>query len=304
MKRVLVWGLVLILVLAIGGGMYAYTAFQTLEVERVTDDMHLIKGAGGNVAVLKTSEGTVIVDTMTFSFQGARIREEAEALTGQPVVMIINTHYHLDHTHGNPAFEAGTRVVSTEKTLEHLKNLDADYWTGEAAALLPNETFEDSREIAIGGKTIRLIHPGRGHTDGDLVALFVEDRVIHMGDLHFHYHYPNIDLEAGGTVQEWGATLEATLDLPFDKVIPGHGELTDRDGIVQFQTFIEQLAAVGRDAAENNKSLEETLVTANLTADADYEEITLIIPIGLTREFVITRAWEEATGKIDTGYRP
>lgn len=302
MKRVLVWGLVLILVVVIGGGMYAYTAFQTLEVERVTDDLHLIKGAGGNVGVLKTSEGTVIVDTMTFSFQGARIREEAEALTGQPVVMIINTHYHLDHTHGNPAFEAGTRVVSTQKTLEHLKNLDADYWTGDAAALMPNETFEGSREIAIGGKTIRLIHPGRGHTDGDLVALFVEDEVIHMGDLHFNNHYPNIDLEAGGTVQGWSATLDAVMNLPFNQVIPGHGDLTDRDGIKQYQTFLEQLAAIGRDAAENNKSLKETLATADLTADAEYEEITMIVPIGLDRDFVITRAWEEATGAVDTGY--
>ena len=62
----------------------------------------MIKGLGGNVGVLATGDGTVLVDTMTLEAQGAAIRETAEALTGEPVVMIINTHYHLDHTHGNP----------------------------------------------------------------------------------------------------------------------------------------------------------------------------------------------------------
>jgi glyoxylase-like metal-dependent hydrolase (beta-lactamase superfamily II) len=288
-----------VLVVLSGLGLYVFNRITSLNVEQVTDDIHVIYGLGGNTAVLDTDEGTVIVDTMTLRIQGKRIRQEAEKLTGKPVVMVINTHYHLDHTHGNPAFEPGTRVVSTERTLHHLKTTDGDYFSGDAAALLPNEIFRNSLRLTFGNKTIQLLQPGRGHTDGDLVALFVEDGVLHAGDLYFNRHYPNIDLEAGASINEWGATLAEVLRRPFTKVIPGHGPVSDREGLVQFQEFIRQLARVGEKAAEEGWTLEETRNSAELTLDEGYEEISLIIPVGLDRKFVLGRAWEEATGNFE-----
>jgi len=256
----------------------------------------MISGVGGNVGVLATGEGTIIVDTMTFQLQGERIRALAEQLTGEPVALVVNSHYHADHTHGNPGFAAGTRVISTSRTLEHLHSRDSEYWQGDAARLLPTVTFEREHEIRMGSKTIRLLHPGRGHTDGDLVAVFVEDQAIHMGDLMFNRLYPNIDLEAGGSVREWSETIDATLRLSFEQVIPGHGELTDRTGVREFQQFVRELAAVGRRAAEGGASLEETLETTELETDTGYESIWFA-PY-LDRDFVIRRAWEEATGAI------
>ncbi len=292
-------GLAVLLVAVLGAGGYVYLQVQALDVEQLSDDLWVLRGFGGNTAVLRTDAGAVVVDTMTLGVQGSGIRRKARELTGQEVALIINTHYHLDHTHGNPSFAAGTRVLSTERTLSHLKALDAEFWTGEAAALMPNETFEDQRALSIGGKNIVLLHPGRGHTDGDLVVVFVEERVIHMGDLHFQNHYPNIDLEAGGTVAEWPATLERTLQLDFDRVIPGHGPTTDRDGVRQFQSFIAQLGEIGRQAADEGWSLEETRATDALTMDAGYEPIRFIVSLGLDRGFVLQRAWEEATGNFE-----
>lgn len=282
------------LLLLVGAGAL-YATLRHLEVEQITDDAYMIRGLGGNVGVLRTDEGTVIVDTMTFPLQGRRIRERAEALTGQPVVLLINTHYHLDHTHGNPGFAPGVRVVATERTRTHLEELDGGFWSGDASAFLPNETFQGSREIPLGGKTIRVVHPGPGHTDGDLVALFVEDQTIHLGDLLFAGHYPNIDLKAGGTVRGWSATLDTVLALPFEHVIPGHGDLTDRDGVTRFQAFMGELAQVGAQAAATGASLKETLERTQLTTDAGFEELRVIVPIGLDRDFVISRAWAEAT---------
>ncbi len=291
----IVLGILVALVLGVGG--YVYQVAMSLEVERITDDLHMIKGLGGNVGVLATGEGTILVDTMTLEAQGAAIRERAEALTGEPVVMIINTHYHLDHTHGNPAFDSSTRVVATERTLGYLKELDGDYWMGAAADLLPNETFEHEHVIELGNKTIRLLHPGRGHTDGDLVVYFEEERVLHMGDLYFNEMYPNIDLEAGGSVQAWSATLDSAMTLPATVVIPGHGALSNKQGMRVFQAFMEDLAVIGREAAAAGKSLEDTLRDADLTSDAGYvSPIEIPFVAGLDREFVITRAWEEATG--------
>lgn len=285
-------------IVLIGGGAVFWTA-HSLESEQITDDLHVLYGAGGNVGVLRTGEGTVIVDTMTFNYQGSRIQAVAEELTGEPVVMIINTHYHLDHTHGNPAFPAGTRVVSTARTLHHLKTLDGEYFSGEAAALLPNETFEDRTRIEIGSKHITLLWPGRGHTDGDLVALFEEEGVIHMGDLYFNRHYPNIDLEAGGSVRYWGAAIDRAFELPFDRVIPGHGPVSGPDGLRQYRAFINQLARLAARAIEKGLSLEDFLATDELTEDEGYTEITMLVPIGLDRPFVLGRAFEEARALAD-----
>lgn len=300
MKKIIVALVLVLLVAGAGFTLYLRADMQKFEVTQITPDLHMISSEwGGNVGVLKTGEGTVIVDTMTFSFMGKVIRELAEEITGEPVVMIINSHYHLDHSHGNPAFAPGTRVVATERTLHHLQQLDADYFSGDAAQFLPGETFVTDQTLQVGNKTLWLIHPGLGHTDGDLVVLFVEDRTLHTGDLFFNKHYPNIDLEAGGSILTWGDTLEGLFGLPYEQVIPGHGPLTNGKGMRQFQVFIRELAELGAYAASINGSLEDTLVNGRLAADAGYEAITFGPLMNLNREFVIRRAWEEATGNFE-----
>jgi cyclase len=281
-----------------------YNRIADLEIERVTDAVHVISGVGGNAAVLETELGVVVVDTMSFPLQGRRIREFAERLGGGPTQAIVNTHYHINHTHGNPAWAAGTRIVSTRSTRAYLDHFDSGFWQGAAAESAPNETFEDSHEMRIGGKTIRSYRLGRGHTGGDLVVLFVEDRVLHAGDLFFHRIYPNIDLEAGGSVREWAATLDRVLALDFDKVIPGHGAVTDRAGLREFQSFIAELANVAGDAAAAGMSLEETLASAKLKNDAGFEEMSIPFVFKFDRDFVIRRAWEEATGIVKPDVLP
>ncbi len=287
---------ILVLILMAGGG-YLYTQVRALEVEQLSDDLWVLRGFGGNTAVLRTRAGTVVVDTMTFGIQGDHIRETARELTGMPTVMVINTHYHLDHTHGNPAFEPGTRVLSTERTLKYLLTVDADFWQGGAAELMPNETFSDRQTLFVGDKKIDLVHPGPGHTDGDLVVIFVDEGVAHLGDLFFNGHYPNIDLEAGGTVQGWPETLDKVLALNFDRAIPGHGATTDRNGIRAFQRFLQQLGDIGQQAAAENWTLDQVRSTQALTEDAGYEPIEFIVSLGLDRGFVLQRAWEETTGQ-------
>lgn len=196
MKKLL-YALAALLILAFSGAGILYYQVNSLSSEQITPDLHVIFGLGGNVAVLRTGAGAVIVDSLTFTTQGAAIREKAAELTGEPVVMIINSHYHLDHTHGNPAFPDGTRVVATERTLWHLQQTDMAHFAG-SESLMPNETFTEQKRLTLGSKNLTVLHPGLGHTDGDLVVLFEEDRAVHMGDLHFNGHYPNIDLEAGG----------------------------------------------------------------------------------------------------------
>jgi len=299
MKKLVVRGLLVLLVVAAGGAIYGYQQVATIRSERISDNVSVLFGLGGNVGVLRTERGSVIVDTMTFRMQGERIREEAERLTGREVGVLVNTHYHRDHTHGNPGFPAGTRIVATKRTRELLDAFDADYWKGEAAGTLPNETFDTSYEIALGNKTVRASYLGRGHTSGDLVTLFVEDRVLHLGDLLFNKRYPNIDLEAGGSIEQWIGTLDRVLAMDgYDKVIPGHGAVTDREGVRQFQSFLKELWEQTSAAVRENKGLDETLRSVKLTQDAGYETIAVPLLLRLDRNFVVTRAWQEATGAV------
>ncbi len=298
--RKLVGGAVfLLLVGAAIVGIWIYQKIQTLETESVTPDVWMLSGLGGNVGVLRSERGAAVIDTMTFRMQGERIRETVEALTGREVDVVLNTHYHADHTHGNPGFPPGLRIISTRRTLDLMRAFDGDgYWVDHRDAL-PNETFADTHELRLGDKTIRSSFLGRGHTDGDLVVLFVEDRVIHLGDLLFVRRYPNIDLEAGGSVREWPATLDRVLAMDgWDRVIPGHGATTDRAGIEQFQRFLRDLWAQVQPLATAGKALDETLAAVELREDEGYSSTVIPGVVRLDRDFVVRRAWEEATGTV------
>ena len=295
MKRFLRWlgigaSVVIVIAAIAAAGLWWYVG--RIGVERVTERLYMLTGLGGNVAVLVTDDGAVVVDSMTMVRQGSAILSRIADLTDKPVVTMINTHYHLDHTHGNPAFAPRTRMIATERTLEHLKTRDAEYWAEPPASqLLPNETFTVAREYGFGSHQVRMIHPGCGHTDGDLVVLFVGEKVLHTGDLFFHGHYPNIDLEAGGTVRGWIDTLDRVKELQFDRIIPGHGLLTDRAGLERFQDFLRALWTKTSDVVAAGGSL------ADAKKDVDLSSFGLA-PIWfapyLNHDFVVGRAYEEA----------
>jgi cyclase len=266
-----------------------------LDIEQLRPGVYALSGIGSNVGILVTDDGPVVVDTMTLVRQGHRILDAVHDLTPRPVAAVLNTHYHLDHTHGNPAFPSGTKVVATARTRRHLEERDADFWRDPPAHdLLPTTTFDTTEEIRVGDKTVRGYHLGRGHTDGDAVFLFVEDRVLCTGDLVTNGVYLNIDLEAGGSVREWAGTLDKVLALEFDTVIPGHGAITDRAGVKRFRDFVATLWSETKTIADRGGTL------ANATALVHLDGFGLRplwwYPV-LNRDFVIRRTWEEATGR-------
>lgn len=298
MRRGLSVAVIVILAIVGASTVWLRERLTTIETQAVTEDVHVLFGAGGNVGVLATRDGAVIVDTLTFRFQGERVREQAERLGRGPVQVLLNTHYHRDHTHGNLAFAGGTRIVAATRTLDYLRHFDPDYWQKEASERLPNELVTDVHEMRVGGKTVRSHHLGPGHTGGDLVVLFVEDRVVHTGDLLFNGRYPRIDLAAGGTIPGWIETLDRVLALDFDHVIPGHGPVAGREAIEQFQGFLREVWSVGQRAAAEGASLDEMLDAASLETDAGYEPGGLPPFVVFERDDVLRQAWEEATGSV------
>jgi cyclase len=219
----------------------AYTQNQAkppeLTISKVHDDLYDIVGDGGNVAVLVTSEGVILIDDKYEQDHDA-IMAKIKTVTQQPVKYVINTHYHADHSGGNAKMLPLADVISTQNArtniLEH-KQSNAPPGVAPARIVFTQETA-----VFLGGKEVRAKYFGRGHTNGDAVVYFPALKTIHTGDLMAGTS-PLIDYNGGGSLVEWTKTLDEAMKLDFDTVIPGHGAVTNKAGLLAYRNNVEKL---------------------------------------------------------------
>jgi cyclase len=217
-----------------GGAWIAYTQApqaSKLNVVKLTDDLYVIHNdyVPGNTTCLITNEGVVLVDDK-FPQDADNIVAEVKKLTSQPIKYVINTHHHGDHTGGNPRLQQlGVQVVATQEARQNM--VDAKQ------PGLPTVTFEHHASMWLGGKEVEIYHFGRAHTNGDAVILFPAQRVLAAGDMFtFGDDVPElIDYSGGGSGKEWTSTLDSALKLDFDRVVPGHGNVTTRQQMQKFR---------------------------------------------------------------------
>jgi cyclase len=209
-----------------------------LTLNKVKDDLYEIEGDGGNVAVYITNEGVILVDDK-FEQDHEQIVDKVKSVTNQPIKYILSTHYHADHSGGNAKFLPTAEVISTANAR---KNILAKIQSNAPPGVMPARvTFTEETAVFLGGKEARAHHFGRGHTNGDAVVYFPALRTIHTGDLMAGTS-PLIDYPGGGSVVEWTKTLDAVMkDLDFDTVIPGHGAVTNKAGLMTYRNNVEKL---------------------------------------------------------------
>jgi glyoxylase-like metal-dependent hydrolase (beta-lactamase superfamily II) len=237
----------------------AYTQNQgkppALTINKVHDDLYEIVGDGGNVAVLVTTEGIVLVDDK-FEQDHDAILARIKTISKQPVKYVINTHYHQDHSGGNAKFLPTADVISTQNARTNILQHKQSNVTGSPVAPA-RIVFNDETAVFLGGKEVRAKFFGRGHTNGDAIVYFPQLKTIHTGDLMAGAS-PLIDYNGGGSLLEWTKTLDAAMStLDFDTVIPGHGDVTNkaglkayRDNIVKLQTRVRGLVRGGKTQTE------------------------------------------------------
>lgn len=240
-----------------------------IKTTKVSGNIYMLEGEGGNIAASVGEDGIVIVDD-----QFAPLAEKIQAalknlgITDKPVRFVINTHYHGDHTGGNTPFaNSGSTVIAQDNVRKRLESGGAagyseatkrDAKPAEKTAL-PVITFEHDVTVHLNGEDIRALHFPSGHTDGDSIIFFPKNNVVHMGDDFVRYGFPFIDVLSGGSVQGMIDALEkASAQVPPDvKVIPGHGGLSNLDDVRAFVKMLRETSAVVQNAINAHKTLDQ-----------------------------------------------
>lgn len=231
------------------GGARAADRFDgvTIRPTQVAPGLYLLEGQGGNIAASIGADGTLIVDDQ-FAPLADRIQGALNELGGAAPKIVVNTHFHGDHTGSNAHFGVAATIVSHVNVRERLAR-DPEL----PRTALPLVTFTDQVRLNFNDDIIDLMHLPAGHTDGDLFVWFRAANVVHLGDHFFVGRFPFIDLDSGGSVAGALDNLETMLRLlPADiTIIPGHGPLaTIEDLAATVNMYRETLQLVRAGAAE------------------------------------------------------
>ena len=238
-----------------------------IKVTKVSGNIYMLEGEGGNIAASVGEDGIVIVDDQ-FAPLADKIQAALKSLgiTDKPVRFVINTHYHGDHTGGNEPFaNTGSTVIAQDNVRKRLENGGTAGNGGSIKmevkpapkAALPIITFDHDVTVHLNGEDIRALHFPAGHTDGDAVIFFPKNNVVHMGDDFVRYGFPFIDVASGGSVQGMIAAMEkASAELPPDvKVIPGHGALSNLDDVRAFVKMLKETSAAVQKGIDAHQTL-------------------------------------------------
>jgi glyoxylase-like metal-dependent hydrolase (beta-lactamase superfamily II) len=220
----------------------------------------------GNTTVAVGSDGLIVVDSQ-FDQLHAMLKAQIAAISPLPVKYVINTHAHGDHSGGNAAFaKDGAIIFAHENVLKRMRAAK-----GTAKGALPVQTYSgQGTEVKVAGQTAELVHVENAHTDGDTVVFWPAANLISTGDIVHKPGYPNIDTNGGGGID--GIIAATNFIIAHSdartKIVPGHGDVTDRKGAIAYRDML--IKARARIAGAKAKGMSEDQVAkADLLADLD-----------------------------------
>jgi cyclase len=231
---------------------------------RLTDQLHLLEGAGGNVALFVAEEGALLVDDK-LPPATADMKAAVKAVTSQPVRFVVNTHWHRDHSGGNEALAGDGSLIVAHENVRKRMSVDgfiAVFGRKTQAApprALPVVTFTQDVTFHLGGETISVHHVKGAHTDGDSLVRFHRANVLHMGDCFLHGSFPVVDSVNGGTFTGLIEAVDRALALADEgtRILPGHGPVATRTELQEWRTMVATIDERVRRAVAEGKTLEQ-----------------------------------------------
>jgi glyoxylase-like metal-dependent hydrolase (beta-lactamase superfamily II) len=230
----------------------------SLECQKVSGNVYCLYGEGGNIGILSTDEGLLIVDSQ-FKSVADSVLKIVRTISTKEIKYLVNTHYHADHTGGNEIIGKNAEIIMHPDC----KSIKQDLYkqAGINDIFLNNVTiWKKGMVIELGEEIVRLLHFGNAHTSGDLIVVFDESKVIHTGDLFFNGWPPYIDVDDSSNTKNWIGTIEMLCEkYPDHKFIPGHGKVADVKSYLDFAKYLKILRAEVAKAIEEGKSREEAI---------------------------------------------
>ena len=201
-------------------------------VRRLTDQMAVVDGGGGNVLAFSTGEGLVLVDggaPKSFETIVASLGANAKVHT------LFNTHHHVDQTGNNERFSTGTKIIAHKRTLEwmsadHWMQADERYESARPKAARPTETFLTTGSLATGGEQIDYGHLTLAHTNGDIYVHFRNANVLAVGDVASPLRDPALDYVTGAWIGGRVDAMDILLTLANEqtRIVPAYGPVLSK----------------------------------------------------------------------------
>lgn len=213
---------------------------------------------GWSNAGLITGDGvSLLVDTLfDLRLTAAMLDAMAPLTATAPLRTVVNTHANGDHCYGNQLV-AGAEIIATTATAEEMPEVPPamlaalNHAEGELGELfrsffgafdfdgidltLPTRTFDGRLDLEVGGRQVELIEVGPAHTRGDALVLVPDARTVFTGDILFIRGTPIV---WAGPLSRWIAACDLILQMDVDVVVPGHGPVTDKEGVVEVRDYL------------------------------------------------------------------
>jgi glyoxylase-like metal-dependent hydrolase (beta-lactamase superfamily II) len=241
-----------------------------LTVEKVKDNLWVVRGGGGNTAVFATAKGLTLVDTKNPGW-GQPLIDKIKTFSDKPITTVINTHTHYDHVSGNIAMPASVEIIAQENTAKMMPNTSEVLGRGKTENVfqanpgkgLPKRTFKDRMTIGSGADQINLYYFGPAHTGGDAFVEFAAHRIMHSGDAFARKGMPIMDKINGGSGVQYASTIRKAVDgvKNVDAIINGHmpaqttpAEMREfADFVSDFVAFVQAAKKAGKTPADVGK---------------------------------------------------
>ncbi|MEM6583225.1 MAG: MBL fold metallo-hydrolase [Pseudomonadota bacterium] len=237
----------------------------SIKVTPIQANLYLLQGRGGNVVASIGDDGILIIDDDYAEYAPAYQEALGELTNSEGVPrLIINTHWHGDHTGSNgywgekgSVILANTQVYARMSTQQHMAFFDRTVEPSPAIAL-PMVTYGDAIEVRFNHDTLKVQHYPNGHTDGDSIVFFTGENVVHMGDHYFKDVFPFVDIGSGGNVLGFTANIEAVLALIDDNtvVVPGHGSLATKAELQSYHDMLVTTTQMVQSQLAQGKTIE------------------------------------------------
>ena len=246
-----------------------------INIHKLRGNVSVLEGSGGNIAVLTGPDGKVLVDA-GITASRLQITEALNGLSPDPVKLLINSHWHFDHTDGNEWLHSiGAEITAHEKTRKHLSvTTRVEDWNftfpPAPEGALPTKVFNKDLKLHLNGTTLALEYYPPAHTDSDIFIEFPDADIIHVADTFWNGHFPFIDYSTGGSIDGMIRAAEANVGRVTDKmiVIPGHGPIGNKSQLIAFRDMLVSVRDKVSALKKQGRSLDE-VVAARPTAEYD-----------------------------------